>query len=49
MTLAFFDQEVPDNMKRRMVAALDKDGDEDPPKGALRKDFSNNYLADFVT
>ena len=36
-------------MKRRMVAALDKDGDEDPPKRALRKDFSNNCLADFVT
>jgi len=32
-----------------MVAALDKDGDEDPPKRALRKDFSNNCLADFVT
>ena len=49
MGLAFFDQQVPDNMKRRVVAALDKDGDEDPPKGALRKDFSNNCLADFVT
>ena len=41
MALAFFDQEVPDDMKRRMVAALDKDGDEDPPKRVLRKDFSN--------
>jgi len=49
VALAFFDQEVPDDMKRRMVAALDKDGDEDSPKRALRKDFSNNYLADFVT
>ena len=41
MALAFFDQEVPDDMKGRMVAALDKDGDEDPPKRVLRKDFSN--------
>jgi len=30
--LAFFDQEVMDDMKRRMVAALDKDRYEDPPK-----------------
>ena len=29
-----------------MVAALDKDGDEDPR--TLRKEFSNNCLADFV-
>jgi len=36
-------------MKRRNVAALDKDPDEDPPKRSLRKDFSNNCLADFVT
>ena len=49
VALTFFDQEVPDDMKRRMVAALDKDGDEDLPKRALRKHFSNNYLADFVT
>jgi len=32
-----------------MVATLDKDGDEDPPKGALRKDFSNNCLVEFLT
>ena len=31
-----------------MVAALDKDGNEDPPKCTLRKDFSNYCLADFV-
>jgi len=31
VALDFFDQEVPNNMKRRMVAALDKDGDEDTP------------------
>jgi len=36
-------------MKRRMVAAFDKDGDEDPPKRTLRKYFSKNCLADFVT
>jgi len=36
-------------MKRQMVAAFDKDGDEDPPKRTLRKDFSKNCLADFVT
>jgi len=30
VALDFFDQEVPDDMKRRMVAAFDKDGDEDP-------------------
>ena len=36
VALAFFDQEVPDDMKRRMVAALDKDGDEDPLKRALQ-------------
>jgi len=35
----FFDQEVPDHTKWRMVAAHDKDGDEDPPKRSLRKDF----------
>jgi len=34
-------------MKRRTVAALDKD--QDPPKGVLKKDFSNNCLANFVT
>jgi len=39
VTLAFFDQEVPDNMKRRMVAALDKDGDEDPSKRAEERLF----------
>jgi len=32
-----------------MVATLDKDGGEDPPKRAQRKDFLNNLLADFVT
>jgi len=31
-----------------MVAALDEDGDEDPPKRNVRNDFSNNCLADFV-
>ena len=36
-------------MKRRMVAALDKDPDEHPPKCAPRKDFSNNCLADLIT
>ena len=49
MALAFFDQEVPDDMKRRMVAAHDKDENEDDPKRALIKDFSNSCLADFVT
>ena len=49
MALAFFEQEVSDDMKRRMVAAFDKDGDEDPPKRALRKGFSKNCLADVVT
>ena len=49
VALAFFDQNVPDDMKRQMVAALDKHGDEDPPKRAVRNDFSNNCLADFVT
>ena len=49
MALSFFDQEVPDDMKQRMVAALDKDGNEDSPKYVLRKDFSNNCVADFVT
>ena len=32
-----------------MVAALDEDGDENPPKRTLRKEVSNNCLADFVT
>ena len=36
-------------MKRQMIAALDKDGNEDHAKRALRKDFSNNCLADVVT
>jgi len=36
-------------MKRQMVTALDKDPDEDPPKCAPRKDFSNNCLADLIT
>jgi len=36
VALDFFDQEVPDDMKRRMVAAFDKDGDEDPLKRALQ-------------
>jgi len=31
-----------------MVAALDKNLDEDPPKCAPRKDFSNNCLADLI-
>jgi len=45
----FFWPRGADDMKRRNVAALDKDPDEDPPKRSLRKDFSNNCLADFVT
>jgi len=49
VALAFFDLEVSGDIKRRMVAALDKDGDKDPPELALRKDFSNNCLADFAT
>ena len=36
VALDFFDQEVPDVMKRRMVAAFDKDGDEDPLKRAFQ-------------
>jgi len=35
VALAFLTKRcVPDNMKQQMVAALDKDRDEDPPKGA---------------
>ena len=36
MACAFFDQEVLDDMKRRMVAALDKDRDEEPLKRAFQ-------------
>ena len=39
VTLTFFDQEMSNDMKQKMVAAFDKDGNQDPPKCALRKDF----------
>ena len=49
VSLAFFNQEASDDMKRRMVAALDKDRNLNPPKCGLRDVVLNNCLTDFVT
>ena len=49
VALAFFDQEVPDDMKRQMVVSLSKVGDEEPSKRPQREDCENKCLADFVT
>ena len=42
VSLAFFFYQNVSEMKRQMVAALNKNGDEDSPKRVVRNNFSNN-------
>ena len=49
VALAFVDQEIPDNMKRQMVVALSKDGDEESSKCVQRGNCAKMCLTDFVS
>ena len=47
--MAFFGQEVSDDMKRQMVVSLSKVRDEEPSKRPQRDNCENKCLADYVT
>ena len=49
VALAFFDQDIPDDMKRQMVVTLCQDVDEESSKCAQGEDCANKFLGDFVS
>ena len=46
--MAFFDQEILNDMKRQLVVSFSKNGDEEPPKHAQRGSCAKKCMVVFV-